>query len=113
MSTGVSDRDAARVLLRKRKAVLSRLKRIWADQVHTGDFIDWVQEQLGWHIKIVSKLAGQVGFVPLPRRWVVASPVLRRTSIPTRYSFPNILLRRSGTCVEAGYGRTVTMPNRA
>ena len=67
----IQDRDAARILLAEVAGLLPRLRHLWADQGYSGDLVQWVQEQFGWTLEIVSKLAGQVGFVVLPRRWVV------------------------------------------
>lgn len=50
---------------------LLRLQRLWADSVYRGSFRDWVQEQFGWTVEIVTKLAGQKGFAALPKRWIV------------------------------------------
>lgn len=48
-----------------------RLQLLWAD----GGYRGWLEEALprvcGVTLRIVSKLAGQVGFVVQPRRWVV------------------------------------------
>jgi putative transposase len=67
----ISDRAGARVLLEEVAALLPRLRHLWADQGYTGEFVDWVTERFGWTVEIVTKLAGQVGFVPLPKRWIV------------------------------------------
>lgn len=75
----VQDRDGAKVLLcrlfeRIKKSKYSRgcrLKLIWADGAYGGELIDWVKRTLGWTLTIVEKLAGQVGFQVLPKRWIV------------------------------------------
>ncbi len=71
MPADIQDRDAARGLLAELAEALPRIKRIWADQGYTGDLVDWVREKLGWQLEIVSKLKDQVGFVALPKRWIV------------------------------------------
>ncbi len=67
----IQDRDAARDLLTDLAGLLPRLRKLWADQGYSGSLADWVQAQFGWTLEIVSKLADQVGFVVLPKRWVV------------------------------------------
>ena len=67
----IQDREAARLLLAEVAGLLPRLRHLWADQGYSGDLVQWVQEQFGWTLEIVSKLAGQVGCMVLPRRWVV------------------------------------------
>jgi putative transposase len=48
-----------------------RLKLIWADGGYRGQLIASVKSDFGWVLEIVNKLTGQVGFRPLPHRWVV------------------------------------------
>jgi len=67
----VDDRAGARPLLEKLAPHLPRLATIWADRGFTGDLVEWAKERFGWTLEIVSKLAGQVGFVALPKRWRV------------------------------------------
>jgi hypothetical protein len=42
-----------------------------ADGGHSGQLPDWASSILRLAVAIVGKLAGQIGFQPLPRRWVV------------------------------------------
>jgi putative transposase len=51
----------------------TRLKKIWADgKYHNHHLQDWlVQTQAGYVIEVVGRPAGSVGYVKLPRRWVV------------------------------------------
>ncbi len=44
---------------------------ILADGGYTGSLIEWVKEQFGWVLQIVTRPAETKGFVLLPRRWVV------------------------------------------
>jgi putative transposase len=48
-----------------------RLKLLWADGSYQGELIEWVKRTCGWTLAIVDKLAGQVGFQVLPKRWIV------------------------------------------
>jgi putative transposase len=41
------------------------------DGAYAGQFEDWVQAHLGWRVVVVHKLAEQVGFAVLPKRWIV------------------------------------------
>ena len=44
---------------------------VWADSGYAGRLVDYATTALGITVQIVTKLAGQVGFVVLPRRWCV------------------------------------------
>ena len=67
----VQDRTAARHLLARLKHHCPSIRQLWADSGYTGTLIDWARSLFGVTIDIVAKLAGQVGFVVLHRRWVV------------------------------------------
>jgi transposase len=67
----VADRDGALLLLQLYAAHYPLLVLIWGDSHDGGDLIAEVQALYRIAIQVVSKPAGQVGFVPLPRRWVV------------------------------------------
>jgi transposase len=51
----------------------SRLELVWADGKYRNHHLDgWmVETQAGYRIEVVSRPEGSVGFVKLPRRWVV------------------------------------------
>jgi putative transposase len=80
-AAGVQDRDAGRLLLAALRACFPRIAMVWADGGYAGQLVDWAGSVLGVTIQIVRKLAGQVGFQVLPRRWVVE----RTLSWITRY----------------------------
>jgi putative transposase len=67
----LSDQQAAAWWLKLVCEAFPSLGLIWADGAYRG----WLEEALwrvcGVTLQIVSKLAGQRGFVLLPRRWVV------------------------------------------
>jgi len=67
----VGDREAGRMLLEETCERFPGLRRVWADGGYTGPLVDALAALYGVTVEIVSKLAGQVGFVVLPRRWVV------------------------------------------
>jgi len=66
----IADAAGARALLPELQTWLGRLERLWADGAYQG-LVEWAREELGVVVEIVSKLAGQEGFVPLPKRWRV------------------------------------------
>lgn len=68
---GVQDRDAARLLLRALRACFPSISKLWADGGYSGQLVAWAAATLRLTVEIVRKLAGQVGFKVLPRRWVV------------------------------------------
>jgi transposase len=70
-TAGVQDRDAARLLLWALRGTFPTIRKVWADGGYSGQLVVWATATLGLAVDVVRKLAGQVGFVPLPRRWVV------------------------------------------
>lgn len=69
-SASVQDRDGAKLVLARLKGRFPRLKLIWADAAY-GATVGWAKAFGGWALELVKKAADQVGFVVLPRRWVV------------------------------------------
>jgi putative transposase len=47
------------------------LRCLFADGAYAGPLVDWANAHLNLIIEVVKTLVGQVGFVLLPRRWVV------------------------------------------
>ena len=71
-SADVQDRVGAQCLLAGMKALLPRLKKIWADGSYTGEKLArWCKEQGGWELEIVERSADTEGFAVLPHRWIV------------------------------------------
>lgn len=64
---------APEVLGRLTAEHLTRLQKVWADgKYHNHSLNDWLEEtEAGYVIEVVSRPPGSVGFVKLPRRWVV------------------------------------------
>ena len=71
LAADVSDRDGAVLLLQVAASRYPRLVLIWRDSHYGGDLGAEIYAALGIVVAVVSKSAGQAGFVPLPRRWVV------------------------------------------
>jgi transposase len=69
-AASVQDRDAAYPLLWALRAGFPGLSLVWADGGYGGKLVAWAHRSLGLVVQIVRKLAGQVGFQVLPRRWV-------------------------------------------
>lgn len=69
-AASVQDRVAARSLIIALRACYQRISLVWADSAYTGTLLDFAA-LLGISVQIVAKLADQVGFQVLPRRWVV------------------------------------------
>src|ERR687885_1690671 len=68
----VQDRAGAQWLLAGLKALLPRLKKIWADGAYTGEKLaGWLEEQGGWKLEIVERDREARGFEVLPKRWIV------------------------------------------
>ena len=66
-----SDREGALLLLRLYRRAYPEWQLIWGDSHYGGDLDAVAQTQYGVRVQPVRKAAGQKGFVPLPRRWVV------------------------------------------
>jgi putative transposase len=66
----VQDRDAARLLLWALRTSFPTIKLLWADGGYSGQLVQWAATALALTVEIVRKLAGQIGFQVLPRRWV-------------------------------------------
>ena len=71
-AANVQDYHGAKAVLRKAKQRFPRLKLLWADSAYERDDLPlWAVVACNFVIEIVQRLAGAVGFVVLPRRWVV------------------------------------------
>ena len=71
-AASVQDRDGGLMVLRKLAGWFPRLRVIFGDAAYgTGRLAVWAAALGGWVLSIVRKLAGQVGFVVQPKRWVV------------------------------------------
>ncbi len=73
-TANIQDRDGAKLVFRKakRQGRFKTLKRIWADGGYAGKLIDWVWQHCSRCIlEIVKRTDAMVGFVLLPKRWVV------------------------------------------
>jgi transposase len=66
----VQDRDAARLLLWALRTCFPTISLLWADGGYSGQLVDWAATTLNLTVQIIRKLAGQIGFQVLPRRWV-------------------------------------------
>jgi putative transposase len=67
---GVQDRHGARLLLWTLAGCFTRISMVWVDGGYSGSPVDY-GTALGLFVEVVAKLAGQIGFTVLPRRWVV------------------------------------------
>jgi putative transposase len=68
----ILDEDGCEAVLDRARERFPRLKKIWADSRYackrTPECV-WII--YGWVLEVVRRLKGAVGFVVLPRRWVV------------------------------------------
>jgi transposase len=67
---GVQDRQGAQLLLWALAGCFQRIRTVWVDGGYSGRPVDFAT-LLGLTVQVVTKLAGQIGFTVLPRRWVV------------------------------------------
>jgi putative transposase len=69
-AASVQDRQAGPALIWAVRAVCHRVAMTWADSGYSGTLVNYAAT-IGVTVRIVAKLAGQIGFQVLPRRWVV------------------------------------------
>ncbi|WP_345478722.1 transposase, partial [Actinoplanes auranticolor] len=69
-AASVQDRHAGRTLIWAIRTCYRNIRLTWADSGYSGTLTDYATA-LGITVRIVAKLAGQIGFQVLPRRWVV------------------------------------------
>jgi transposase len=68
----VQDRDGAPLVIEAIHDLFPWLRHLFADSAYSGDELVQTLGQFGqWSIEIIKRIAGTVGFVVLPRRWVV------------------------------------------
>jgi putative transposase len=68
----IQDYTGAKAVLEKAKGRFPRLKLLWADSMYGRDYLpEWALVACGFIIEVVKRAAGAIGFVVLPRRWVV------------------------------------------
>ena len=70
-AASVQDRDGAKRVLARLRGHAPRLRHLWADGAYAGALVDWVTTACGWTLEIVQRAAGTVGFVVIPKRWIV------------------------------------------
>jgi len=70
-AANVPDRDGAYAVLAKLAGRFPRLELIWADGGYRGQVAELVKLTWGWTVEVVTRATDAVGFVVLPRRWVV------------------------------------------
>ena len=70
-AASVQDRDGGVRALDRAKMRMPSLVLVWVDGAYSRRVQEFAARALRILVQVVAKLAGQQGFVPLPRRWVV------------------------------------------
>src|SRR6516165_9908814 len=71
-AANIQDEDGCEAVLDQAQARFPRLKKIWADSRYANKRTpECVWLIYGWVLEVVRRVKGAVGFVVLPRRWVV------------------------------------------
>jgi putative transposase len=65
----LQDRDGARLVLEKLKALFPALKVVFADGGYAGKLLQWVEQLRAFTLKIIKRT--DKGFKILPKRWIV------------------------------------------
>lgn len=72
LAADIQDRDGATDLCRVSQPICPRLEQIWADAAYQGGLVEWIRDQCGWRLEIVTRAdENQHRFAVQPRRWVV------------------------------------------
>lgn len=66
-----SDQQGGWELLAATVPDVPRLERVWSDQPYGGQLVAWAADHLDLALEVVRRPAGQRGFVPQAKRWVV------------------------------------------
>ena len=66
----LSDLAGIKALLKGGKKRFPSLRLVWADRAYAG-LVAWAARWWGWTVELMKRPAGAVGFVLVPRRWVV------------------------------------------
>jgi transposase len=68
----VQDRDGAPIVVEAIHDLFPWLRHLFADSAYSGDELPQALRKFGrWSLEIIKRIADTVGFVVLPRRWVV------------------------------------------
>ncbi len=71
-AASVGDRDGLKLLLEQMCVQFIKLIKILVDGGYSGEKLGlWVKGCFNWTLEVVNKLAGQIGFQVLPKRWIV------------------------------------------
>jgi putative transposase len=71
-TAALQDYDGARLVLARLTVGFARLKVIWADSAYGRSGLPaWVAQTFGWMLQTVLRPVRAVGFVLLPKRWIV------------------------------------------
>lgn len=70
-AASIQDRDGARPLLEQLRRSCRRIRLVWADGGYAGKLLDWARTNVNLTLQIVKRTDDMIGFVVLPRRWVV------------------------------------------
>jgi putative transposase len=71
-TAGFSDYDGACFVLVRLQEKFTRLKLIWADSAYGRNGLpEWVRQTFGWTLQTILRPVQAVGFVLLPKRWIV------------------------------------------
>lgn len=67
----MTDREAAKEVLFRLRLMHPEITIVWADSGYAGQLVTWAKKHLDLTLKTISRPKDAVGFVILPRRWVV------------------------------------------
>ena len=70
-AASVQDRDGAHQLLALLRERFSTITLVWADSGYAGRLVVWAKQALCLAVTVIKRTDDTVGFVVLPRRWVV------------------------------------------
>lgn len=67
----MTDREAVKELLFRLRPMHPEITIVWADSGYAGQLVTWAKKHLDLTLRTIGRPRDVVGFVILPRRWVV------------------------------------------
>lgn len=67
----IQDRDGAKVVLKRSRALFPFVERAFVDAGYAGRLVDWAKDKAHMVLEVVKRSAEQAGFAVIRRRWVI------------------------------------------
>jgi putative transposase len=67
----ISDMQGGKLVAERVAAMKQRITKLWGDQQYGGQFAVWARERYHWDVETRARPRDAVGFMVIPKRWVV------------------------------------------